>query len=89
MITHTKDIKEFRKDGSLRYECTMAFLSHETEHLYDRRVGDKGKSFIRINYATKYKIDGTIEWRHIYNDKGEVIGTHNGTVSSRQLNIAF
>ncbi len=78
MITHTKKIKEYRKDGSLRYECTMAFLSAETEHLYDRRVGNKGQSFIRINYATKYNKNGDIEWRLIYNKKGEVIGTDKG-----------
>lgn len=30
MITHTKEIKEYREDGSLMYECTMAFLSTET-----------------------------------------------------------
>ena len=89
MITHTKDIKEYRQDGTLRYECTMAFLAPETEHLYDRRIGEKGKSFIRINQATKYKIDGNIEWRHIYNDKGEVIGTHRGTVANKQLSIAY
>jgi len=89
MITHTKEVKEYREDGSLMYECTMAFLSAETEHLYDRRIGDKGKSFIRINQATKYKKDGSVEWRHIYNDKGEVISTHKGVAVNRQLNIAF
>jgi hypothetical protein len=58
-------VKEYREDGSLMYECTMAFLSPGSEHLYDRRIGEKGKSFIRINHATKYKKDGSIEWRHI------------------------
>jgi hypothetical protein len=53
--------------------------------LYDKRIGEKGKSFIRINKATKYKIDGSIEWQHIYNDMGEVIGTHKGTIASRKL----
>jgi hypothetical protein len=85
MITHTKKIKEYRKDSSLRYECTLAYIAPETEYLYDKRIGEKGKSFIRINKATKYKIDGSIEWQHIYNDMGEVIGTHKGTIASRKL----
>lgn len=81
MITHTKDIKEYREDGSLQYECTMAFLKKGTEHLYDKRiVQDNGNCFIRINHATKYKINGTIEWRLIYNDNGRVIGTHKGVL---------
>ena len=89
MIIHTKDIKEYRDDGSLRYECTMAFLSPESEHLYDRRIGDKGKSFIRINHATKYRLDGSIEWRLIYNNKGEVIGNKHGSLTNNQLSLAL
>lgn len=89
MITRIKEIKEYREDGSLNYECTIAFLSPESEHLYDRRIGDKGKSFIRINHATKYCKDGSIEWRLIYNRKGEVIGTHRGSLANKQLSLAF
>lgn len=89
MITHTKDVKEYNDDGNLRYECTMAFLSPENEHLYDRRIGDKGNSFIRINHATKYRKDGSIEWRLIYNGKGEVIGTHKGSLVNKQLSLAI
>ena len=73
-----QEVKEYRKDGSLMYECTMRFLSKNEEHLFDRRIGSNGNTFIRIKHATKYKKDGTIEWRLIYNNRGEVIGTHKG-----------
>jgi hypothetical protein len=79
MITHTKQVQERRDDESLSYECTMAFLSKDTEHLYDRRVQGEDGCFIRINHATKYKPDGSIQWRLIYNSKGEVIGTEKGS----------
>ncbi len=90
MITHTKEIKEYRQDGSLMYECTMAFLAPLSEHLYDRRVTGKYGTFIRINHATKYKKDGSVEWKLIYNDYGEVIGTDRGacmTAHKVRLNI--
>jgi len=89
MITHTEDVKEYRKDGSLQYECTMAFLEPKRADLYDRRIGNEEKSFIRINHATKYRIDGSVEWRLIYNDKGEVIGNKHGTLTNKQLSLAL
>ena len=78
-----EEVKEYRNDGSLIYECTIRNLSKSEERFFDRRVGESGKSFIRINKATKYKKDGSIEWRLIYNDKGDVIGTHRGVLSSK------
>lgn len=75
-----QEVKEYREDGSLRYECTKRFLSESEEHLYDRRIGEKGRSFIRINQATKYKKDGSIEWRLIYNSYGKVIGNKDGSL---------
>ena len=72
--------KEYRKDGSLMYECTKRFLNKNEEHLFDRRIGTNGSTFIRINQATKYKEDGTIQWRLIYNDKGDVIGNQRGAL---------
>ena len=77
-----KEVKEYRKDGSLMYECTKRFLSKNEEHLYDRRIGINGSTFIRINTATKYREDGTIQWRLIYNDNGEVIGNAKGSIRS-------
>jgi len=73
MITKEKKIKEYRKDGSLMYECTIAYLSRLSEHLYPKRIVTQDGCFIRINHATKYRKDGTIEWRLIYNNYGEVI----------------
>lgn len=67
-----EEVKEYREDGSLMYECTKRFLYKQEEHLYDRRIGTNGKTFIRIKHATKYKKDGTIQWRLIYDDFGEV-----------------
>ena len=78
MIVKTEEVKEHRNDGTLRYECTKAYISPETEHLYDRRIGDRGNCFVRIKQATKYRKDGSIEWRHIYNDKGVLIGNEKG-----------
>lgn len=68
-----QEIKEYREDGSLMYECTKLFLNKKEEHLFDRRIGKNDQTFIRIKHATKYKKDGSIDWRLIYNDKGEVI----------------
>ena len=78
-----EEVKEYRNDGSLIYECTIRNLSKSEERFFDRRVGESGKSFIRINYATKYREDGSIEWRLIYNDKGEVVGTHRGVLINK------
>lgn len=80
MVTKEEEIKKYREDGSLMYECTLAYLHPSKQYLYDRRIITKKGAAIRINHATKYKKDGSIEWRLIYNDKGEVIGTHKGTV---------
>jgi len=79
MITHREEIKEYRDDGTLRYECTHAYLSPLSQHLYSRRIIGKNGPFIRINHATKYRKDRSIEWRLIYNDYGEVIGNERGT----------
>lgn len=75
MITEEKEIKEYREDGSLRYECTWAYLSKETDHLYENRRKDEetGRSFIRIKHATKYRPDGSIEWKLIYNHNGVAV----------------
>ena len=67
-----EEIKEYRKDGSLMYECTKRFLDKNEEHLFDRRIGLNGKTFIRINHATKYKADGAVQWRLVYDEFGEV-----------------
>ena len=75
-----ENVKEYRKDGSLMYECTKRFLEKHEEHFFDRRIGKNGKTFIRINQATKYRKDGGIEWRLIYNDYGEVVGNQKGTL---------
>lgn len=83
MITHTKEVKEYRKDGSLQYECTKAFIKPRTEHLYDKRIGNDGGAFIRINHATKYRKDGSIEWRLIYNNKGVVVGDEKGGLTNK------
>lgn len=32
-----QEVKEYRKDGSLMYECTKRFLNKNEEHLFDRR----------------------------------------------------
>ena len=80
MTTHTEEVKEYRDNGSLRYECTKAFIKTGTEHLYDKRIGNNGGAFIRINHATKYRKDGSIEWRLIYNSKGVVIGSEKRSV---------
>lgn len=77
-----EEIKEYRKDGSLMYECTKRILSKSEEHLFDRRIGLNGNTFIRIKHATKYNKDGSIQWRLIYNDSGEVIGNANGSIKS-------
>ena len=68
-----QEVKEYRKDGSLMYECTKRFLNKNEEHLFDRRIGTNGNTFIRINQATKYKEDGTIQWQLIYDKKGCVV----------------
>lgn len=75
-----QEVKEYRKDGSLMYECTKRFLDKNEECLFDRRIGTNGSTFIRINHATKYNADGTIQWRLIYNDKGDVIGNQKGSI---------
>lgn len=80
MVTKEEEIKKYREDGSLMYECTIAYLHPSKQHLYDRRMTGKKGCFIRVNHATKYKQSGDIEWRLIYNNYGEVIGTHKGTV---------
>ena len=71
-----QEIKEYREDGSLMYECTKRFLPKSEEHLFDKRVGSSGNTFIRINSAIKYKKDGTVQWKLLYNDMGEVVGNH-------------
>ena len=78
MITEIQEVKEYREDGSLRYECTMAWLSKESEQMYENRIINEqtGRCFIRINHATKYRKDGSIEWKLIYNDYGVPI--HDG-----------
>lgn len=81
-----QEVKEYRKDGSLMYECTKRFLNKNQEHLFDRRIRDNENAFIRINHATKYNADGTIEWRLIYNDKGDVIGNEKGSIRSLNFN---
>jgi len=77
-----EEVKEYRNDGSLMYECTKRYLPKNEEHLFDRRIGVNGNTFIRINKATKYNKDGTIQWRLIYNDKGDVIGNERGSIRS-------
>ena len=78
---NAEHIKEYRQDGSLKYECTKKWLSKSREYLYPKRItNSQGKSFIRIKYATKYNKDGSIQWRLIYNDFGRVIATHKGTI---------
>jgi len=81
----TKEVREYREDGSLRYECTMKFLSKNEKHLYKKRIEKDGKSFIRINHSTKYRKDGSIEWRLIYNQWGKPIGNERGSF----LNLNF
>lgn len=66
-------VQEFYSDGSLSYECTKRYLSPLEEHLFDRRISLEGRSFIRINQAIKHNIDGSIRWKLIYDDYGEVI----------------
>ena len=79
-----KRVKEYREDGSLQYECTKAFLKKGTEHLYDKRIiQNNGKSFIRLNHSTKYRKDGSIEWRLIYNNKGIVVGSEKGSLIAK------
>ena len=77
---NTEHVKEYRQNGSLKYECTKKWLNKSREYLYSNRVtNSEGKSFIRIKNQTKYNKDGTIQSRLIYNDFGKVIGTHKGT----------
>lgn len=73
----TEEVKEYYKNGTLRYECTKLFLSKAKEHLYDRRIiTPSGEAFIRIKHAAKYRKDGTLQWKLIYDEKGEVIPKH-------------
>jgi len=48
-----QEIKKYREDGSLMYECTKLFLNKKEEHLFDRRIGKNDQTFIRIKHATK------------------------------------
>lgn len=73
MITHTEEIKEYREDGSLQYECTFAFIAKGYEHLYCY-FGWKGEQQkARIGHATKYNKDGSINWRFNYDEFGNII----------------
>ena len=66
---NTEQVKEYRQEGSLKYECTKMCLNKSREYLYSNRIiNSEGKSFIRIKTATKYNKDGTIQWRLIYKD---------------------
>ena len=79
-MSDIEHIKEYYLDGSIRYECTISNLSPAFRYLYANRImRDDGSCFIRINKATKYKKDGSIEWRIIYNDYGQIIGDQFGT----------
>lgn len=77
MITHKKDIIEYHKNRKIQYTCTMAFLSKETEHLYDARIcGEKG-SFIRVDFARRYWDNGQLNWSLEYDEKGKVISSQH------------
>lgn len=90
MITHTNQVKDCRPDGALMYEATLAYLSPESAYLYDRRIiQDDGRCFIRINHATKYRKDGSIEWRQIYNDMGQIVGSEKGSKKNLQFKLNF
>lgn len=70
-----KEIKEYRKNGTLKYECTMAYIRKGSEYLFDRRIQQfsDGRCFIYINTTKKYKENGKLEWALTYNAQGELI----------------
>lgn len=66
--------KEYFSNGDLRYECYTGTIRKGYEYKFDRRVtGKDGRSRVRLIHATKYRQNGDIEWKHIYDDYGEVI----------------
>lgn len=78
MILKEEKFDEFYPNGQLRYTETRAFVSTLSAHLYDRRVGDIGKQFIRIGVHEKYNDNGIMEWALVYDNVGNVIESKKG-----------
>lgn len=79
MFLEVKTLQEFHDNGNLMYEETRAYLSPLSEHLYERRVGYDGNTFIRIGRHIKLHDNGIIEWELTHDEKtGEVIAIKKG-----------
>lgn len=71
--------KEYNKKGKLFYECTFAFIREEDISFNNNTTtgfpatavitGENGP-FIRINHATRYNPDGSVQWSIEYNENG-------------------
>lgn len=74
-ITKIEEEKKHYDNGTLKYECFWGVIRTGFEHLFDNRRNFKNDGFyrVRLKYSAKYKRNGEIEWKHIYNDNGELI----------------
>lgn len=65
---------EFDSRGVRRFTETRAYLHPSYKHLYlSTRVDSNDGSFIRVGDNTKYRQNGSIEWRLVRDDGGHVI----------------
>lgn len=79
MITHTEEERAYYDDGRLMYECTYAYIAPLFAHLYeDGGIRMKcGTIVIRINHATRYLRDGSVQWKLIYDEFGRVVDNYD------------
>lgn len=72
-FTEVKKLDEFHTNGLLAFTQTLAYLHPQYAHLYDRRIGEAGKQFIRRDKMAKYDKEGKLVWELYYDDSGNVI----------------
>lgn len=71
-LGETKTIKKFREDGSLMYEAAISFIKSHEGWFPKRIQMEDGNEFI-YGDSTKYRKDGSIEWRMIRDEFGNLI----------------
>ncbi len=81
MFERIEEVKTYYPNGALNYEAKNGILRPDSlfNSQYSSRTDNKGVKRVYIE-QTKYNPDGTIQWRLLYNDYGEMIECIRGRV---------
>ena len=75
MIIEKREVKEYRKDGSLMYETTYGVVDPNTQNQHEARaitITPEGELLVRVGTTTAYHKNGQVRWRMTYDEKGSL-----------------